>query len=138
MPGVSAVGMNTEISTSPIAISAPDTSRIVLCAASRGDRPLRTWFSTASTTTMASSTTIPTASTSAKRDRELIENPSASWTANVPTRATGIAMIGMMAARQVCKKTMITSTTRTIASSRVDWTALTEAATNSVGLYGVA
>ena len=34
-----AVGRNTALSTSAIAISAPPTSSIVLCAASRGDRP---------------------------------------------------------------------------------------------------
>ena len=91
-------------------------------------------FSTASTTTIASSTTMPTASTSANSDSELIEKPSASWTAKVPISETGMAMIGMIAARQVCRKRTITSTTRTIASISVRCTSSTEAWTYSVGL----
>ena len=77
---------------------------------------------------------MPTASTSANSDSELIEKPSASWTAKVPTSATGMAMIGMIAARQVCRKTMTTRTTRRIASIRVSCTASTDAWTYSVGL----
>ena len=117
-----------------MAISAPVTSRIVRCAASRGERPSRTCRSTASTMTMASSTTMPTASTNAKSDSELIEKPSASWTAKVPTRLTGMAMIGMIAARHVWRKTRTTMTTRMIASINVSCTASTEAWTYSVGL----
>ncbi len=45
-----------------------------------------------------------------------------------------MATIGITAARQVCRKTMITSTTRTIASSRDFCTSVSEAATKSVGL----
>ena len=90
--------------------------------------------STFSTTTMASSTTIPTARIRANRDSELIEYPSANWTAKVPTIDTGMAMMGMMAARHVCRNTSTTSATSTTASSRVCCTASTEAATYSVGL----
>ena len=122
MPEISAAGTNTATRTRPIAISAPEISRIVRCAASRGDRPSRMCFSTASTTTIASSTTMPTASTSANSESELIEKPRASWTANVPTSDTGMAMIGMIAARHVCRKRTMTSTTRMIASISVRWT----------------
>jgi hypothetical protein len=90
--------------------------------------------STFSTTTMASSTTIPTARIRANSDSELIEKPSASCTAKVPTRAIGMARIGMIAARQVCRKTTTTMTTRNMASIRVRFTASTDAATYSVGL----
>ena len=77
---------------------------------------------------------MPTASTSANSESELIEKPSASCTANVPTSDTGMAMIGMIAARQVCRKRTITSTTSTIASISVRWTSFTDSWTYSVGL----
>ena len=64
--------------------------------------------STFSTTTIASSTTMPTASTRPNSVRLLIENPSAAITAKVPTSDTGIAMIGMMAGRQPCRNTSTT------------------------------
>ena len=72
-----------------------------------------------STTTMASSTAIPTASTRPNSVRLLIENPNAPITAKVPIKAIGMATMGMMAARQDCRNTMITSTTSAIASKMV-------------------
>ena len=69
MPEMKADGTNTAQSVSAIEISAPPTSSIVRCAASAGNMPARTLRSTFSTTTIASSTTIPTASTSPNRDR---------------------------------------------------------------------
>ena len=68
MPPINAAGMNTAQSTSAMAISAPPTSSIVRCAASRGDRPARRCRSTFSTTTIASSTTMPMASTRPNSD----------------------------------------------------------------------
>ncbi len=62
-----------------------------------------------STTTMASSTTMPIASTRPNSDRLFSEKPSAAMTAKVPTMATGTAISGMMAARQFCRNTSITS-----------------------------
>ena len=61
------------------------------------------WCSTFSTTTMASSTTMPIASTSPNSVRLLSEKPKASITANVPTIDTGTATSGMIEARQVCR-----------------------------------
>ncbi len=52
-----------------------DTSRMAWNAASRGAMPSSMWRSTASTTTMASSTTSPMASTMPKSDSVLMENP---------------------------------------------------------------
>ena len=46
----------------------------------------------------------------------------------------GIATIGMMAARQVCRNRMTTRTTRTIASAMVSVTASIDCWMNSVGL----
>ena len=72
--------------------------------------------STFSTTTIASSTTMPIASTSPNSDRLLSVKPNIAMKKNVPISDTGMATIGMMAARQVCRKRMTTSTTRMIAS----------------------
>ena len=58
------------------------------------------WCSTASTTTIASSTTRPIASTRPNSDRVLIEKPSNGKTANVPTSETGTASSGIKVARQ--------------------------------------
>jgi hypothetical protein len=67
--------------------------------------------STFSTTTIASSTTMPIASTSPNRLSALIEKPSRCSTAKVPTTDTGTASSGMMEARQVCRNRITTSTT---------------------------
>ena len=73
---------------------------MALMVASRGFRPASMWCSTASTTTIASSTTMPIASTSPKSVRLLSENPIAAMTAKVPMMATGTAISGMSADRQ--------------------------------------
>ena len=52
----------------------------------------------------------------------------------VPTSDTGMAMIGMTAARQVCRNRITTSTTSTTASPIVSTTASTDCWMNSVGL----
>ncbi len=53
-----------------------------------------------STTTMASSTTIPIARTRPNNVRLFNENRKAAMTANVPMTATGTETRGMIAARQ--------------------------------------
>jgi hypothetical protein len=73
MPDTKAAGMNTAVSTRAMAISAPPTSSIVRWEASRGDIPARRLRSTFSTTTMASSTTMPIASTRPNSDSVLSE-----------------------------------------------------------------
>ena len=88
--------------------------------------------STFSTTTMASSTTMPMASTSPNSDSVLMEKPNASSTANVPMTDTGTATSGMIDARHVCRNRMTTSTTSAIASSSVWNTASIDCCTNSV------
>ncbi len=77
MPPRNATGMNTAHSTSTMAITAPETSRIASMAASFAAMPRsRIRRSTFSSTTMASSTTMPMASTIAKSVSVLIEKPS--------------------------------------------------------------
>jgi hypothetical protein len=65
--------MNTAHSTSAIATIGPLTSRIARTVASCGVSPSAILRSTFSTTTMASSTTMPIASTSPNRVSVLIE-----------------------------------------------------------------
>ena len=130
---MNAIGTNTATSTSAIAMIGPLTSSIALYVASRGDRPLSMLRSTFSTTTIASSTTMPIASTRPNSDSALIEKPNASITANVPTIETGTATSGMIEARQVCRNTITTMTTSASASSSVSITALIESRTNTVG-----
>ena len=100
MPSINAVGMNTLESTSTIAISAPCTCVIAFFVASFASRPSHILRSTFSTTTIASSTTMPIASTKPKSERLLIENPNRYIKKNVPTSETGIAKSGITAARQ--------------------------------------
>ena len=126
MPEMKAEGTNTAQSVSAMAISAPPTSSMVRCAASRGESPAAMLRSTFSTTTMASSTTIPTASTRPNSDRLLSERPKASSTVKVPTSEIGIATMGMIEARQVCRKRITTTTTRPMASMMVCNTSVTD------------
>jgi hypothetical protein len=89
--------------------------------------------STFSTTTMASSTTMPMASTSPNKDSALIENPNSSMNANAPTMDTGTAASGMIEARQVCRNTITTSTTSRMAYIKVSTTAAIDFFTKRVG-----
>ena len=104
MPPRKATGRNTEDSTRAMPTTGPATSRMAWSVASRGDMPCSMWCSTASTTTMASSTTRPMASTSPKRDSVLMEKPSRGNTAKVPMSETGTAIMGIRVARQFCRK----------------------------------
>ncbi len=111
--------MNTAASTRAMAMTAPPTSSMVLWAASPAESPSAMLRSTFSTTTMASSTTMPMASTSPNRVRLLSEKPKAAIAAKVPISDTGIAITGISAVRQLCRNTSTTITTRPIASNRV-------------------
>src|SRR6516162_8852358 len=69
MPVIKPEGTKTAQSTSAIAMSAAPTSSMLLNAAARGDRPAAMLRSMFSTTTMASSTTMPTAKTSQNNEQ---------------------------------------------------------------------
>ena len=75
IPEMNAQGMNTAESTRPTAITGAETSLIAWIVAALGVIPCSIWCSTDSTTTIASSTTIPIASTSPKSVRLLSEKP---------------------------------------------------------------
>ena len=68
---------------------------------------------------MASSTTIPIASTRPNRDKVLRLNPSTAMAAKVPMIATGTAIKGISAERQFCRNTSTTSATSSTASRSV-------------------
>ena len=119
MPDINAVGPNTAHNVSAMAMMAVETSFIVRCAASFGDMPSAMFRSTFSTTTIASSTTIPTARTSPNNDRLLIDAPNSERMVNVPTSDTGIATTGMIVARQFCRNRYTTPTTSRMAMPMV-------------------
>ena len=125
--------MKTAASVTPMPTSAGVISFMDLRVASLGDRPSSLITrSTFSTTTMASSTSRPMASTIANMVSMLMEYPSADNTPNVPSSTTGTAMAGIMVARKFCKKIYITITTSSMASASVLTTSVIEARTNGV------
>ena len=124
--GRNAIGTNTEISTAVVVMTAKKTCRVPSTAAARAPRPcarLRLMFSS---TTMASSTTMPVARTSASSVRMLIENPSIQIAATVPISATGIATLGTSVARIEPMKTQMVAMTIDMVSDNVISTSRTE------------
>ena len=81
--------------------------------------PFSMLWTAPSTTTMASSTTMPIASTIANRVEKLIVKPSAAMAAKAPMMVTGTVVAGTKVARQSCRNTRITTSTSTAASIRV-------------------
>ena len=82
-----------------------------------------------SITTIASSTTMPVASTMPNSVSVLIEKPSSFTKANVPTSETGIVIAGMIVLRQFCRNRNITATTSAIASASVIITSMIDSRT---------
>ena len=119
MPEIKLHGTNTAQSTSATPITGPVTSSMALNDASRGVSPCSIQRSTFSTTTIASSTTIPIASTRPKSERLLRLKPNAAMNTNVPTIATGTATSGISVARQFCRNRSTTRATSRIASRSV-------------------
>ena len=97
--------MKTEAITITTATSAPLICSMAMIVASLTDLcSLAMIRSTFSTTTMASSTTIPMASTRPKSVRRLMEKPSAIMPAKVPINETMMATIQMIVERKLCRK----------------------------------
>src|SRR5580658_376156 len=132
-PPENATGTNTAESTSATPTRAPVIWSIALRVASRGDKPSSAITrSTFSTTTIASSTSKPMASTNPNIDSTLIEKPTALMIANVPSSTTGTAIVGINVARKFCRNTYITRNTSTIASNNVFNTSSIEIRTKGV------
>ena len=121
---MNATGTNTAASTRPIVTIGAVISAIAARAASSGPIPRSRNFSMFSTTMIASSTTSPIARTSPHIVSVLIENPKAAIVANVATSETGIAIIGMVVARNPCRKTNTTIRTSMKASTSVSLTSV--------------
>jgi hypothetical protein len=135
-PGMKAIGTNTEKSTRVIAIIGAVISAIAFFVASAGDKagPSSITRSTFSTTTIASSTRIPIASTMASSEMVLAEYPAASSTAKEPMTLTGTAIGGMRVARRLPRNTKTTITTSTKAMASVISTSRIVSRTNTVVL----
>ena len=111
-----------------MATSAPEISPIDFSVASRAGNPSsRIMRSTFSTTTMASSTTVPMTSTRANNVIRLILNPAIAMKANVPISDTMIPTSGISVERISCKKTYTTRITNRMASNSVFTTSWMEA-----------
>ena len=105
VPGMKATGINTAINTKVHEITAIDTSLIASRVARRASvMPPSILAMTASTTTMASSTTVPMASTSANSVKMLSEKPASDTMANVPKSDTMIDNEGITVALKFCRK----------------------------------
>ena len=136
-PSIKAMGTNTAAMTMATPTSAPVIWRMDFFAAAFGvSFSSRMRRSTFSTTTIASSTRRPMASTIPNMVSVLMTNPQAASTKKVPRRTTGMAIVGITVARRLCKKRYMTKKTRTMASSSVLKTALMEISTKSVESYG--
>ncbi len=123
MPGRKLTGTNTAQSTRLIAMSAlprPSMARRVASGASRCSFSMMR--STFSTTTMASSTTMPIARMSPNRVSMLSEKSNTSITPNVPMSDIGTAMTGISVARQLCSDRNTTRITSSRASKKVRYT----------------
>ena len=117
-PPKKAIGTNTAESTSAMPTSAPVIWLIDLRVAALGGSPSSLITrSTFSTTTIASSTSRPIASTMPNIVSVLMLKPNAASTPNVPSSTTGTAMVGISVARKFCRNRNITRKTSTIASS---------------------
>ncbi len=130
--------MNTDISTSVMPTIGPNNSSIARIAAAAGRIPWSMWCAAPSTTTIASSTTMPIASTTANSVERLMVNPSAAIAANAPMIVTGTVVAGTSIARQSCRNSRITISTSTAASISVLYTSWIEAETNFVVSNGIA
>ncbi|MGY4515168.1 hypothetical protein ACVWWW_000736 [Lysobacter sp. HA18] len=92
--------------------------------------------STFSITTIASSTTMPIASTMPNSESWLMVKPRIFMPRNVPSSATGMTSVGISVARMFCRNSSITRKTSTIASSSVCTTSSTDTCTKSELSYG--
>ena len=118
-PGRNAAGRNTDISTSVMPMIGPNSCVHRAIAASWPLMPCSMLWAAPSTTTIASSTTMPIASTIANRVERLTVKPSAAIAAKAPMMVTGTVVAGTSIARQSCRKTRMTISTRIAASNSV-------------------
>ena len=97
----------------------PSSSRMASIEACGPVMPLSMLWAAPSTTMMASSTTMPIASTMANKVAKLTVKPSAHMAAKAPMMVTGTVVAGTSMARQSCRNTRMTMSTRMVASNSV-------------------
>lgn len=100
IPPENETGTNTASRTMVVAIIGDVTLPMASIVASFGDMPFPIFTCTASTTTIASSTTSPMASTRPSSETMFMVKPSSGNATNVPMSDTGIAISGISVARQ--------------------------------------
>ncbi len=115
-------GMNTAASEAVIDTMVKAISFEPSKAASIGGLPISMWRTTFSSITIASSTTKPTESVRAIRDRLSRLYPSRYMTEKVPTSEPGSARLGISVADKLRKNMKITRTTRPIVMRSVTLT----------------
>ena len=125
IPGMNNTGMNTATSDSVIDMMVKPISFEPTSAACSGSMPSSMWRTMFSSITIASSTTKPTARVSASRDRLSMLWPKKYISPKVMPTEIGSAIEGMSVAERLRRKRKITSTTRTPASARVNFTSST-------------
>ena len=119
LPVMKPSGANTAARVRDIAITAKAISFEPSIEAWRGSLPISTWRWQFSSTTMASSTTRPMASTSPSSVSTLTEKPIRKRKKNAPMSDTGMVTNGISVARTERRNTKITSITSSTASIMV-------------------
>ncbi len=129
--------MKTAISTTAIATTGAWICFIALRVASGALRCSASMMrSTFSITTIASSTTMPIASTMPNSESWLTVNPTSHMPRKPPISATGMTSVAMIVARKFCRNSSMTRNTSTIAMSSVLTTSSIEILMNCVVSYG--
>ncbi len=125
IPCRNTMGINTDTSVTVVDMMAKKISLVPSCPAFMGFIPFSIFEKIFSTTTMASSTTRPVASTIPSRESTLMEKSIRYITKNEPTREMGIVIMGIRVVLQRRRKTKITITTSINAIRIVSRTSLT-------------
>src|SRR5258708_3078677 len=127
MPGIKRRGMNTAINDTVIETIVKAISLVPSIAAWSRSFPSSRWRVTFSITTIASSTTKPTAMVRPMRDRLSRLYPSKYMTPKVAIKESGMVRLGMIVAQALRKKAKITAITSAMVMSIVNCTSLTDA-----------
>src|SRR5580700_3481950 len=127
MPPINSSGMNTATSDTVIDTTVNPISLAPASAASKGVSPSSTWRKMFSTTTIASSTTKPTAIVSPISDRLSRLKPPRYIAAKEPSNASGTVTDGITVTQKLRMNIMITSTTSMTVRASVNSTSTTAA-----------
>ena len=131
MPPMNSTGMNTAARDTVMDMMVKPISRAPSRAARSGVLPISMCRTMFSSMTMASSTTKPTASVRAMRERLSRLKPIMCMAAKVTTTDMGRARLGMTVADRLRRKRKMTSTTRHTVSTSVNLTSATDALMDS-------